>query len=83
VSARPDELEVARLRAESTLADLRAARACSQIAQARLLRAQAAWLEASVEHAAAEQRIAEAGATAQRACDDLARLRVTRERGAA
>lgn len=52
-----------------TRPDLHAARTCCQRAEAHLLRARAAWIDAEVEHAAARQRAEEASAAALRASE--------------
>lgn len=56
-----------------TRPDLHAARTCCQRAEAHLLRARAAWIDAEVEHAAARQRAEEASAAALRASEALTR----------
>lgn len=66
-------VDEARERTAEALADLRAANANAQRAEAALLRARAAWLDCEVEHAAARQRLEEAHVAAHRASEDLAR----------
>lgn len=66
-------VDEARERTAEAFADLRAATANAQRAEAALLRARAAWLDCEVEHAAARQRLEEAGATARRASEALTR----------
>lgn len=66
-------VDTARAAVSDALADLHAARTCCQRAEAHLLRAKAAWIDAEVEHAAAHQRLEEAGAAALRASEALTR----------
>ncbi len=66
-------IEAARAAVADKLSDLHSARAAAQRAEANLLRARAAWLDCEVEHAAARQRVEEAGAAALRASEALTR----------
>lgn len=69
--SRSPHLAEARARAAEALGDL--TRVCCQRAEASLLRAKAAWIDAEVEHAAAHQRLEEASAAALRASEALTR----------
>lgn len=53
-------VDTARAAVSDALADLHAARTCCQRAEAHLLRARAAWIDAEVEHTAARLRAEEA-----------------------
>lgn len=71
--SRSPHLAEARARVAETMGDLTVARTCCQRAEASLLRARAAWIDAEVEHAAAHQRLHEAHAAAVRASEALTR----------
>ncbi len=71
--SRSPYLAEARHRVAETLGDLTVARTCCQRAEASLLRAKAAWIDAEVEHAAAHQRFHEAHQAAVRASEALTR----------
>lgn len=66
-------VDTARAAVSDALADLHAARTCCQRAEAHLLRARAAWIDAEVEHTAARLRAEEASSAALRASEALTR----------
>ena len=71
--SRSPHLAEARARVAETMGDLTVASTCHQRAEASLLRAKAAWIDAEVEHAAAHQRLHEAHQAAVRASEALTR----------